>query len=100
MSNMGYFREAVRDNRTLRGMTQAQVAGEVGVTAGHIADIERGGREPSEELALRLCELFHIDQDFYFACAGLVPVDIRDKAPTILMDSFAQLRSVINEKGW
>jgi putative transcriptional regulator len=100
MSNMVPFRDAVRANRTERSMTQAHVAAEVGVTASHIADIERGNREPSEDLALRLCEVFHIDQDFYFACAGLVPIDLRDKAPTILMDSFAQLRQTIKDKGW
>lgn len=100
MDNLTYFREALRDNRKQRNLTLAQVSLGMGVTIGYLSDIERGNREPSEDLALRLCELYQIDPDFYFACVGRVPVDIRQKAPTILMDSFAQLRSVIKDKGW
>lgn len=49
--------------RTLReahGLTQAQVAREVGVTRQTLIAIEQGKYSPSLELAFRLCRVFEV----------------------------------------
>lgn len=54
MSKLRIFRKA-------RGLSQAQVAKEVGVKKPMISRIERGERVPSMRLATRLSELFKGD---------------------------------------
>ena len=48
------FGENVRRHRKLRGMTQEQLALEVGMERGYISDLERGQRNPSVKALGRL----------------------------------------------
>lgn len=100
LPNMDAFREALRDNREQRKMSARSVGDSVGISVQHISDIENGHRDPSEQLALKLCNLYNIASDFYYACAGKLPPDIRVKAPTFLMTTFDEMREAIKEKDW
>lgn len=51
---------ALREKRLL---TQAELAGELGVTVGAISQIERGISRPRFKLIRRICEFFAIQPD-------------------------------------
>lgn len=50
----------LKEMRIMYRYTQAQVADRVGVTRGHISELERGTCLPSIPLAKKLAELFRV----------------------------------------
>ena len=54
------FGENVRRHRKLRGMTQEQLAHEVGMERSYISDLERGQRNPTVKALGRLAEALHV----------------------------------------
>ncbi len=54
------IRNLVRQHRLLRGMTQQQLADQLGVTRQTVLSIEKGKYTPSVALALCLAELFDV----------------------------------------
>jgi len=50
----------LRELRTERGLTQAELAQELGVSRNSVNAIETGRYEPSLSLALRIAELFDL----------------------------------------
>jgi transcriptional regulator with XRE-family HTH domain len=57
----------IRRLRTARGLTQAQVAAEIGYTSSYYALIEREPRLLTRPLARRLAELFSVTPDALYA---------------------------------
>lgn len=60
------MKNRVRDLRTARGWTQAELAQKLGVSRNSVNAIETGRYEPSLGLALRIAKLFakHVEQIF------------------------------------
>ncbi|MCG6157431.1 helix-turn-helix transcriptional regulator [Rubinisphaera margarita] len=58
----------VRELRTDTGMTQQEIADQLGITRQTIVALERGGYTPSLALALRIAQLFEtaVDDIFWF----------------------------------
>lgn len=50
----------VRRHRKLKGMTQEQLAHEVGMERGYISDLERGTRNPTVRALGRLAEALNV----------------------------------------
>jgi transcriptional regulator with XRE-family HTH domain len=55
--------EALRDIRTQRGMTQEQLASELGVRQSTISMIEIGENSPSVELLIRIARALNVTLD-------------------------------------
>lgn len=56
--------ERLRELRRIKGMTQLQLAREVGLSASAIGMYEQGRREPDNDTLARLCALFDVSSDF------------------------------------
>lgn len=61
------FGEYIKRSRKSRDMTQDQIASLAGTTKGHISKIEKGTREPTLGLAIRLCDAIGVDINEYVA---------------------------------
>lgn len=61
---------SVKEIRTRRGMTQAELAREVGVSRQSIISIERGQYIPSLPLAMKLARCFGVSTDDIFKLKG------------------------------
>ena len=63
---------AIRELRTDRGLTQADLAGAVGVTRQTLIAIEQGKYSPSLEVAFQIAHVFgvSIDQVFQYSKGG------------------------------
>lgn len=55
------------------GMTQRDLAGKVGVGVPHISKVEANRENPSDDLILRLAEVFGVDADELFLSARRLP---------------------------
>lgn len=61
MSSM--FSAELKRLRTEYGMTQAQLANRLGISASAVGMYEQGRREPDSELLARLARMFHVSTD-------------------------------------
>ena len=52
---------AVRGYRRLSGRTVAELAKELGISAGHLSRIETGGREPGVALVLKIASTLDVE---------------------------------------
>lgn len=69
---MDYFAlgKRIRKRRVEQGMTQEQLAQQVGVTTSFIGHLERGSRKASLETLVALANALHVGVD-YLLCDGL-----------------------------
>lgn len=63
MAGYTFRGEVARDLRTRRGIRTADAAERLGVTAGHLANVESGQFQPSAILYYRICELLGAEVD-------------------------------------
>ena len=54
-------RELLMKRRKQLGMSQRQVAAELGISQGYYALIEKGNRDPGFDLAISISDLFNLD---------------------------------------
>lgn len=66
----------VKRERLALGLTQRQLAELVEVGVPHISKVEADRERPSEELILRLAEVFKLDSDELTLVAGRLPADL------------------------
>lgn len=64
----------LKELRLARGASIRALAEKVGVSAPHIGDIEKGHRQPSEQLLARLAEALETDLDDVFSHSRRPPV--------------------------
>jgi transcriptional regulator with XRE-family HTH domain len=69
----------VRAMREARGVTQAQLARELGVTGSMVSRLEAGVRRPSRELLRVLADWFDTDPDDLGASLGVMPADLQER---------------------
>lgn len=61
------FGEFIKNARIARGMTQQEVAVRANVEQAYLSKVERGVREPSLGIALRICQALNLDiNDFVY----------------------------------
>ena len=58
------FNERLKECRLECGLTQLQVAQYLGVTLPAVCQYEKGSRELSLELLVKLCKLFNVSADY------------------------------------
>ena len=58
------FKEALKDLRTSRKLTQAELAQAIGISQTAISLYERGEREPDMQLLTKFAQLFSVDMNF------------------------------------
>jgi transcriptional regulator with XRE-family HTH domain/DNA-binding MarR family transcriptional regulator len=63
----------IRRLRTEQGISQRDLARQVGVGAPHVSKLERGDEQPSEALLVRIAGALDVDPDDLVLRAGLVP---------------------------
>lgn len=60
---MSTFREQLKSLRTEKGLSQRQLADELGITRSAYANYEQGIREPDFATLAKLCRFFEISAD-------------------------------------
>lgn len=69
--------ERIKTLREREGLTQENFAGEIGVEGSYISLLERGKREPSEQLLLNICRTFDVRREWLKNGKG----PIRERSP-------------------
>ena len=59
-----YVGNKIRELRNGSGMTQAELAAKLGISASSVGMYEQGRREPDSETILKLCSIFGISTDY------------------------------------
>lgn len=67
MASRNYLKNEVQDLRARKGITQEELANQVGVTRQTIISIEKGNYDPSVLLALKIARVFKtpLEETFY-----------------------------------
>jgi transcriptional regulator with XRE-family HTH domain len=75
------FGARIQQLRRDHGMTQRQVAAELGIDFTYLSKLENDrGEPPGEETVRRLAQLFGIDAEELLAKAGKIPTELRERA--------------------
>jgi HTH-type transcriptional regulator, competence development regulator len=75
------FGKRIQELRRERGMTQRQVAGELGIDFTYLSKLENDrGEPPGEDLVRRLAQLFEVEAEELLAKAGKIPAELRERA--------------------
>ncbi|WP_312644726.1 helix-turn-helix transcriptional regulator [Hydrogenoanaerobacterium sp.] len=56
--------ERLKELRKIKGLTQSQLAQQLGVSASAVGMYEQGRREPDHETLAKLCGFFRVSSDF------------------------------------
>lgn len=67
VQNESSFGQFIQARRTQLNLTQDEVAVRAGTTQGYLSKVEKGQREPTLTLALKLCEVLGLDINDYAA---------------------------------
>ena len=70
--------ERIRRERLDRGMTQRVLAAAVDVGVPHISKVEAGRENPSDDLLIRMADVFSCDADELLLAARRIPSDLMD----------------------
>lgn len=68
--------QRIRNRRLELGLTQREVAEEVGITVPYMSKIEAGKETPTEEKIARLARRLKLDADELTLAAGRLPTDV------------------------
>ena len=75
------FGSRIQQLRRDHGMTQRQVAAELGIDFTYLSKLENDrGEPPGEETVRGLAKLFSVDAEELLAKAGKVPTELRERA--------------------
>lgn len=75
------FGKRIQELRRQHGLTQRQVAVELGIDFTYLSKLENDrGEPPGEDLVRRLAELFEVDAEELLAKAGKIPAELRERA--------------------
>jgi transcriptional regulator with XRE-family HTH domain len=79
------FGGLIRSRREKRGLTLADIAGEVGVSIAYLSRIERDREHPPrDELIRRIAEALGLPEDEAFAAARRLPPDLQARAGEVI----------------
>ncbi len=94
------FGSIIRDARTKKNMTLAELSSKTGYAASYLSDIEHGHRKPNISNTIYvLAKTLDIHEDVLYFAIGKLPPDIRklDVSQEQIIDAFQALREAINE---
>ncbi len=75
------FGKRIQELRRASGLTQRQVAQELGIDFTYLSKLENSrGEPPGEETIRGLAHLFHADPEELLALAGKISAELREKA--------------------
>jgi transcriptional regulator with XRE-family HTH domain len=75
------FGQRIRRRRAELGMTQRQVAADIGLDFTYLSKLENGrGEVPGEATVRNLAHVLQLDEEELLALAGKVPGEIRERA--------------------
>lgn len=81
MPDMDSFGQRIRQLRHSRGLTQRQVAAQLGIDFTYLSKLENDrGEPPGEDTIHGLAALLETDEEMLLAMAGKVPAALRDRA--------------------
>ena len=66
MITLNIFPQRLKELRLKKGLTQQQIADEIGVNRGSYSNWEKGKREPSFENLVKLADLLDVSLDWLF----------------------------------
>lgn len=66
MITLNIFPQRLKELRLKKGLTQQQIADEIGVNRGSYSNWEKGKREPSYENLVKLADLLEVSLDSLF----------------------------------
>lgn len=69
MNTINKFGQVLKEQRQAHGLTQRELAAQIGVKASHVAYLETGQRKPSLALLRRIAETLKLDQQKLFVMA-------------------------------
>ena len=55
-----YVGSKIKELRKQSGMTQAELAGKLGISSSAVGMYEQGRREPDNDMMLKLCDVFDV----------------------------------------
>ena len=58
-----YVGSKIKELRKQSGMTQAELAGKLGISSSAVGMYEQGRREPDNDMMLKLCDVFDVSAD-------------------------------------
>lgn len=61
---MKVFSERIKDLRTEKGISQEEIALQLGITRSAYSNYEQGIREPSYDVLVKICSLFEVSSDY------------------------------------
>ncbi|WP_101698175.1 helix-turn-helix domain-containing protein [Clostridium minihomine] len=82
------FSVQLKKLRAEYGMTQAQLAQKLGISASAVGMYEQGRREPDSELLARLARLFHVSTDYLL---GVQQESEADQEVNTVIDRFTNI---------
>ena len=82
----------IKDIRTRKGLTQAEVASALGVSSVVYSRYETGSRQPSIDILIQLADIFGVTVDYL-----LGRQDIEDSIKDLLQGTEAQIAKVISD---
>ena len=87
------FGNKLKELRTQNGLTQQQLANQLGVTKSVVSFYERQERTPSPDILRKLAAVFHVSSDFLLGIDTVKRLDISD-----LDDDDIQLVSLLVDR--
>jgi transcriptional regulator with XRE-family HTH domain len=79
------FGRLIRSRREERGLTLADIAGEVGISIAYLSRIERDREHPPrDELIRRMAEALGLPEDEAFAAARRLPPDLQARVGEVI----------------
>lgn len=58
------MKEKLKELRKEKGLSQVQVAKELGITRGAYANYEQGTREPSFDILINICKFYNVSPNY------------------------------------
>jgi transcriptional regulator with XRE-family HTH domain len=82
------------------GLTQEELAGEIGVSPGHIGLLEQGKARPSYEIMERIVESYNIDANLFFGRTQRKAESINASTVQIVQNLLSEVSEKIRDYGY
>ena len=92
--------ERLAEVRKDHGDTQQTLADKVNVPKYTVSSWEQGKSEPSHEMLVRICRLYHVSADYLLGLSSADPAYIRRRAEELRPDDLAMLKQMEEFLRW
>lgn len=70
------FGQTLKTLRKQAGLTQQQLANQLGITKSVVSFYERRERTPSPDILIKLCHVFHVSADYLLSIKSADSIDV------------------------